>query len=179
MSIQLPEIPIPVDPPAGQWEFFIDVADQELKIKDSGGNVINLTSLNVNVFGTEFHEIKSDNVDTESGLSFVNKVSLVTSSLPAGSYYIGWNYQWNYDQTNNDFLGRVTLDGVPSLMEHRQEPKDSGGTGPGGSNQAHQLSGHDIVVLTAGIRTINIDFASGNGDTAAIWNARLVMWRVS
>ena len=181
MSIQLPEIPIPVDPPSGQWEFFIDVADKQLKLKDSVGAIINLTDLNVNVFGTEFQEIKSDSVGLTTSASFITKLSMVTPPLPAGNYYIGWNYQWSYDDNANDFLGQVTLGGAPSLMEHQQEPKDSGGTGSGGqgTNQQFQISGHDVVPLIAGVHTIEIDYASAGGDTAAIWNARLVMWRTS
>lgn len=181
MSIQLPEIPEPVNPPAGQWEFFIDESDQQLKLKDSSGTVINLTNLNVSVFGSEFQAAVSEAIDTSTSAGFTTKLSLITSSLPAGTYYIEWNYQWNYNQNTSDFVGQVDLDtGAKRLMEHRQEPKDTSGTGPGGSDQRHQLSGHSVETLTAGVHTINIDYAAGSGgQIAAIWNARLTLWRLS
>lgn len=181
MSIQLPEIPEPVNPPAGQWEFFIDNADQQLKLKDSAGVVINLTSLNVSVFGAEFQTVKDESITTTVSDTFTTKLRLTTTDLPAGSYHIGWNYQWNYNQGTTDFVGQVSLDsGAKLLMEHRQEPKDVGGSGPGGSNQRHQLSGYAIETLTAGVHTIDIDYAAGvAGQIAAIWNSRLVLWRVS
>lgn len=180
MSIQLPEIPEPVNPPVGQWEFFIDTADQQLKLKNSTGVVVNLTSLNVNVFGSEFQEVSEDSITTTTGTGFINKVTLNTSNLPAGNYMLKWNYQWNYDDGANDFRGLVRNNTTAEdYMEHRQEPKDTGGTGPGGSDQRHQNSGFIIRSLT-GVNEIVIDYAAGSGGvTTAIWNARLALWRVS
>lgn len=180
MSIQLPEIPMPVNPPVGQWEFFIDENDQKLKLMDNNGTVINLTDLNVSVFGTEFQEDSDDTITTTTSVVFTNKLRLTTPALPAGNYRIEWNYQWNYDQGTTDFVGQVSNNTTVDLyMEHRQEPKDTGGSGPGGTDQRHQLSGF-VVRALSGINEIDINYAAGsNGVVAAIWNARLTIWRVS
>ena len=177
MSLQLPEESQPSNPPLLSRRLYVDTVDGKFKIINSAGTIVILSDLVVPVYGTELHNIKSDNVETTGAPGFTNKVSLVTSSLAGGDYYIGWSYQWSYDSSTSDFVGQVTLDGTASLMEHRQEPKDSGGAGPGGTDQKYQVSGHDVITLAAGVHTINIDYASGGGSTAAIWNARLVLWR--
>lgn len=180
MSIQLPEIPEPINPPVGQWEFFIDQIDQNLKLKDSSGTVINLTNLNVNPFGTNFQEVSDDTITTTTSVIFTNKLRLTTPELPVGSYRIEWNYQWNYGGATTDFVANVSNNTTVDLyMEHRQEPKDTGGSGPGGTDQRHQVSGFAVRTLS-GVNEIDINYSSGsNGVVAAIWNARLTIWRVS
>lgn len=102
--------------------------------------------------------------------------------VPAGGgdYEISWSYEWNMDTTGNDFLGRVQVDNSTTLMEHQQEPQDSGGGGIGGSNQSMPASGFAQVTLTAGSHDIDLDYASGDGfSTAAIRRRRLKIVRVA
>lgn len=97
-------------------------------------------------------------------------ISLSTTIPSAGLYKISWSYTWSINTTNNDFLARVQVDNSTTIFSHQQEAKDSAGTGTivantsGGTtntstNQKYLAAGFDIVSLTAGGHTIDLDFA--------------------
>lgn len=131
-------------------------------------------------FGTQYQYTDSDAVSTTTSTTFQQKLRLTTASIPAGTYRIGWSYQWNHDSTNNGYEGRVQIDDSTEIMFHQQEPQDSGGTfGTTGTDQQYQLSGFKHISLTAGVHTIDIDYRTNNGANASsIWNARIEIWRV-
>ena len=101
-----------------------------------------------------------------------------------GDYKILWTYVWSLNDASNDFVGQVRVNGTV-IYDHIQEPKDAGGTGvtlPNtdggntntGTNQRHVLTAHEVINLTAGANTIDIQFrCSTNNDRAAIYRARI------
>lgn len=148
----------------------------------------NWVPLAMPVFGTEFQFVEDQSVSTTTGILFTNKLTLVTPALPAGNYRMTFSYQWNYDATNSDFEARGVLNGATAfndrLFNHRQEPKDNGGTGPGdtvgtGTDQNHSHT-FTIIKNFTGVQTIELDWRSTNlGTNSSIWHSTLELWRVS
>ena len=101
-----------------------------------------------------------------------------------GNYKITWTYVWSLNDGAQDFVAEMRENGN-LLWEHRQEPKDSAGTGidlPNtdggdvntGTNQRHVLTAHEVVNLSAGVNTIDIQFAcAAANDRAAIYRGRI------
>lgn len=110
---------------------------------------------------------------TTTSSTFQQKVTISTGSIAAGTYRVGWSFEWGYSAGNNDFQARVQVDNTTTLLSHRTEPQDTG------ADQQHGVGGFGYVTLTAGTHTIDLDYASSdNSSTARIWNARLEIWRV-
>jgi len=135
------------------------------------------------VFGNNFESLDSNVIQQTTSTSFQNYLTLNTASLPVGTYRIGFTYQWSFNSTAQDFLGRIQVDGYNVVSDdvHRQEPKDAAGTGPAGTNQRHFFTG--FVYQTFNIEevhSITIDFASSNGSAAAaIYYGCIEIWRVN
>lgn len=125
------------------------------------------------VYGTEYHYAESLGLSTTTSTTFQNKLTLNTS-LPAGTYRVGWGYAWSYSSTNNDFVSRVEADGT-TYAEHQEEPQDNG------ADQVSPVSGFfNVTFGSAGSRSFTIDYRSQTGwNTARISHARLEVWRVS
>lgn len=126
------------------------------------------------VFGSEYQTAESNGLSTTTVAlpNYATKLSYTTTDVPAGTYRIGFTYVWGLDAANDDFVGRVTLDGTP-IFDHRQEPKDSS------IEQEHCVTSWHHADLTAGTHTIAIQYAADDNDTARIQRARIEFWRVS
>lgn len=162
----------------------------------------------VAVFGTWYKSAQSLTVTTTTQLAWQQKLRLTTDSIPAGDYRVSWRYQWSHSATSSDFESRLQLDDTTDIFLQKQELQDafsnnsltrSDGyntplpgeinTNPGGSPQwqysttgtAQRLlsEGFDVITLTPGIHTFDLDFRTDNdNDTSSIWNACLEFWRV-
>lgn len=137
------------------------------------------------IFGS--NKIKAESlgatVTTEQD-TWVNKISVVltVTSGNEGDYHLEWSYFWSHDSTQNDFEGRITQDGNdPPIMLHVEEPKDSGGSGPGGTNQRKPASGFIFLDgLTAGTYTFNLDLRTRvDGVESTMIDARMRIYRDS
>lgn len=122
--------------------------------------------------------------------TFEDYVILTFVAPETGSYRFDWHYLWSYNSTSSDFRAEILLD-TTKLLEHREEPQDSGGSGvvlnntSGGTNntgtdQKRQESGFCIEEnLSAGTHTFKIQFCgSSNNQEATIYNAHLAVTRV-
>ncbi len=157
------------------------------------------------VFGTWYKLAKSTPVTTTTQVNWIQKLRLTTDSIPAGDYRISWKFQWNHDSAGNDFESRLQLDDTTNVYFQKQEPKDSrsndslnsssgystpnpgeidvgGGTyqfSTTGAAQRYIFEGFEVVTLTAGIHTFDIDFRTDNtNNPSSIWDASLEFWRV-
>lgn len=140
------------------------------------------------VFGTEAQVFEDLPVIVSTSTSFVNKLDVDTTNLPAGTYKVEWHYGWNHDNTGNDFEARLVLDNDTAInnlvMIHRQEVKDSGGSGSGryfstSTNQNYVSSGFRVLSLS-GIHNFKLDFrTTSSGDESAIWDVTLLIHRIT
>ncbi len=144
----------------------------------------NGSSLSGNWFGSFLQTANSTGASLSTLTSLSTKLTLVTPSIPAGTYKLEWSYNWNHNNTGNDFVGVIDVDGTPE-MRHQQEPKDSAGTSypPGsgsGTNQSHAASGFiELTFATDATHTMLMQWATSTGGTAStIWNARLLFHRL-
>ena len=97
-------------------------------------------------------------------------LTLSTTVPTTGLYKISWSYTWSLNDVNNNFQARVQIDNTTTIMEQDQEPADSAGTGvnlplvgggtstDSGTDQKHLAAGFDIVNLTSGAHTIELDY---------------------
>ena len=132
-----------------------------------------------NVFPPFQHQDAENNTPQTTTGGFTAGLTLTTPSIPAGRYRIAWYYEWAYDDTFTNYIGRVQLKNTTTLAEHNAEPSDSGGGGPGGTDQRFPVSGFAHVNLTAGVHFIDVDFGSSSGTTATLWRVRIEIRRVS
>lgn len=170
VNVQQDGIPVPNTP--HNTVNFID-----MEATDTGTGVSNIQ----NIFGSYFASTESLGVTTTTQTTPLEKLSLNTGTIPAGTYRIGWSFQWNHNATTNDFLGRVQLNNIKDLAFYQIEPKDAAGTfSTTGTNQQLGISGFSIEVLTAGTHIIDIDFTTSlAGVESSMWNTRLEFWRIS
>lgn len=123
---------------------------------------------------SEVFNSASETVQQTTNNVFQQKVRLTLTGLTGGTYRIGWYYEWNYNASQRDFRARIQLDDTTDLMEHLQEPADSG------SDQFHTAGGFKYQTLSAGNHDIDLDWCCSNlGDTATIRRARLELWKVT
>ena len=126
-------------------------------------------------------EANSASTDTNQTTTagFTNGLTLNANGLAGGNYKIEWYYEWGFNDTAADFLARVQVDGGANIMDHRENPADSGGVGPGVTDQRMPSSGFAIVALTAGNHVVTLDYGSGNGALSTLWRAKLTLRRWS
>jgi len=123
---------------------------------------------------TEQHEVSSDTFQQTTTDTFQQKLRLVANGLSGGKYRIGWYYEWQYNVAQRDFRSRVQVNDSVTLMEQRQEPKDTG------ADQFYPAGGFKYELLSAGDYNIDLDFCCTNlGDTAGIRRVRLELWKVT
>lgn len=135
------------------------------------------------VFGTNRVKVEDlpPSITTTPGV-WVEKTTfnLVVTADNAGDYILNWSYFWSHDATSNDFEARIQQDDATTLMFHKQEPKDSGGSGPGGTDQRHAASGFIFVTLGVGNYTFDLDFRTLNNNVeSTMLDARMIMYRES
>ena len=114
-------------------------------------------------YGTEFSFDENLTPVTNSTIILQSHLQLTSINLSGGDYKISWSYEWNHDDTGTDFVGNIDVDSGTIIANHFQEPSDSLGGGPGGTDQIHQASGFRIITLLAGVHTVDINFASSSG----------------
>ena len=121
-------------------------------------------------FGTEYNQAESDGTSVSTGTTWAQKVNLSVSSLPSGTYRIGWYYEFNCSASNAQFEGRVQLDDTTDLA--MINTRISPATGYASSY------GHKHVEVTTGSVSVDIDFRCSANKEVAIRRARLEIWRV-
>lgn len=122
------------------------------------------------VFGSEYEYAESEAESTSTSDTLVDKVSLVTASLPAGNY----KFSYSCEMQNSNAGGNVqieVLDGATVIGQANIEPDN-------GSNYYMQ-SGFKNLSSISGVRTLKIQFAQNSTGTARIRKARVEIFRIS
>jgi len=153
------------------------INDGELMIR-SGLTVVGSAP---NVYGTERTYAESLAFSTTVSNVLVLKLALVHTAVPAGSYQLRWSYSWNHNSTGNDFNAEIHDTALNVLMSHNQEPQDSGGAGPGGTDQLMRAAGFiELVYGAVTADTFSLLFRSSvAGVLSGIGDARMEFVRVA
>lgn len=128
---------------------------------------------NLGFFGQEFQYITSIPISSTSSNVFQNKLTLATTSLPAGNYILLFSYVVGGTANNTVVESRVILDAVDVRFIVNQRI--------GTANGRFSVGGHEVVAgLTAGVHTFSIEYrkSSGSGN-ASIEGAHLTLWRIN
>ena len=136
---------------------------------NADGSVTINSTVTTPVFGTQYQYAESLGNQTTTSTTFLQKVNLTTTSLPAGTYRIGFMAELGNNSVSNFVEVRCQLNNITDIGFSVIEPKD-------GANY-YSFSGFSSQVLS-GINTIDIDFRA-NTNTAKIRNARIEIFRTS
>jgi len=125
------------------------------------------------IFGSEFQQNTSESDSSTTSESYQQKLRLTTSSLPEGTYYIQWYFEFWAD--GHPGFGRVQINDSETIAEaaHDSSLGDlSDGYTP--------VTGFIIKTSFSGVKNIDIDYRSANSSyTFYIRRARLLVWRIS
>ena len=87
-------------------------------------------------------------------------------------------YWWSLNDGAQDFIAELHVNGQIVGVTHQQEPKDTGGGGPAGTDQRHVAKIEVVENLSSGNNQFELLFAgSAGGDNAAIYYATLTVER--
>jgi hypothetical protein len=143
----------------------------------------------INIYGSNLQRFSaSAEVNTSAPHNtWVNRINVNTTSLEAGDYELVLSYGWNHNATNSDFESRLSFDGAilgdifSNGTTHKQEPKDSAGSG-GSSGSSQQFVFTKIFTLnglTVGVKPIIFDFRSDDSsDLSTTWDIYIKLIRV-
>ena len=123
-------------------------------------------------FGSQYHYDEDLSEQTTTSESYVNALTFTTSTVPSGTYRVGWSYEWK-GNTGKDFEARLQIDNSTTLMEVNMEAKDN--------NNWYGVGGFGNVTFGSNdTHLIDFDFATEKSDrTMRIRNLRLEFYRVS
>jgi len=114
---------------------------------------------------------ESNTTNTSAGSNTSNpRANITTSSIPSGTYRIGWSLEWKASSQDHQWNGRVRVDDTMA-SEPAKENKDEWRAIGGFGNQTFGSSG---------VHTVEMDWWTENiSGTAYIRKARIEFWRVS
>jgi len=120
------------------------------------------------VYGTQYHYAESNVQSSTTSETFQTKVTLSTSSLPAGNYRLGYSYEAANEDSKDETDCEVVMDGVV-VAESRIK---------GNQNYDYPSLGGFVRLTLSGIKTATIRYRDTGSGTALIRRARLELWRV-
>jgi hypothetical protein len=161
---------------------------QGMEGADAGGGTANIK----NVYGSEYESELDTTYRSTTSTSYLEAQKFTTASKPAGTYRIEFNYIWSYNDSQNNFRCRVTVDDTTQLYGqddggagnyniHQQEPKDKDGSGDGGTDQRFIVSyWADVTFGSSGTHEIDIDISSSMASKlTSIHRSTIAIYRVS
>jgi hypothetical protein len=150
-----------------------------VSVSDAGSGVatVNIAGGTASVFGSEFQEASSEGESSTTNSSYQLKIRLTTGTVLAGTYRIGWSYEWISNTTLIDAGYNVDVDSGTIIHEVVPAPTRIyvGGT-------YYSISGFEHMALSNASHTIDLNYKANilsNGGTTYIRRARLEIWRVS
>ena len=143
------------------------------------GDGSNLTGIAA-IFGSQYYSdetlAEADTTNTSAGSNTSNpRADITTSTIPSGTYRIGWSLEWKASDEDQRWNGRVRVDNTTNIMEMASEPakenRDEWRAIGGFGNQTFGSSD---------THTVEMDWWTENSaGTAYIRKARIEFWRVS
>lgn len=133
--------------------------------------------------------IKANQAVGTNDTAFSQRLRLNYNIPEAGEYKVTISYVWSYNATTSDFRALAEFNDIDEIFEHRQEPKDSAGTGVtidlleggtanSGTDQKYVLSFSEVYTLPVGAGFIDLDLgASAVDQEAAMYKANIILER--
>lgn len=141
------------------------------KWESGKGSATPLTFVDIDIFGSEYQFESDESESTTTSQTFVNKLTLTTPTIPAGSYRGEITCAVTNDSSNKIVVIETSLDG-DLVNESSYSPK------AGGEFLVKTSFSNDTI--TDGVHTLDLNFKAGStGGTAKIKNARIEIFRVS
>jgi hypothetical protein len=162
----------PSDIAPGESAISVDQATGEPQVTD--GDTGQTTTFK-SVFGQGVMSAKNDVPDTTTQNTPVNYLTMVTPpSLTPGVYLLMTNYYWGYSTGQRDFRAEIAVAGQIVGPTHIQEPKDTG------ADQMHPASPFRVLNNLGPNQAITLQYyATNNGDTARMFYAEMVLFKLS
>ena len=128
------------------------------------------------IFGSNYAHEESLGVSQTTSTNFQQKASLSTGTIPAGTYRLGWSYNWGHTEDNGSdyFSARIQLDNSSTVMSHDQKDAYR-------SDEDNNRTGGFVNVTfgSSGSYTFDLDYkTSSSNETSTISNVSLEFWRV-
>lgn len=123
-------------------------------------------------FGAFYQYEESLTGSSTTSTTFQNKLSLVTPTLPIGSYRIVWTAQIAHDTASRQSQVKITLDASQIWLSQNESSRTA---------QRFVNTAFDRVTFgSAATHTINMDYRRSSASSAnvTITEARLEIWRV-
>ena len=123
------------------------------------------------VFGGNFQQASNDAESSTTSSTFQQKLRMTTSSLPSGTYRIGYSVEGRCNSTYVALALRVQINDTTTIGEALVESQDV--------SNYDDYSGF-YYYTGSGVLNIDFDYCSSSGGTTSFTRrARLEIWRVS
>lgn len=119
----------------------------------------------------ELNLATSEGADVTTSSSFLQKLRLNVTALPAGDYILYYSYVTSGSNNNTGIESRVQQDDVTDIQLVTNR------AGSAGAQYAN--AGYKVLQALSGSHTFDIDWRreSGSGDAGILW-ARLALWLI-
>lgn len=136
----------------------------------NGAGLWNLVSVVAGV-AAELNRASDATLATTVGTTPVTKLTMTTTSLPAGDYILFWAYTTNGSNNNTQVSSRVQKDGVTDLYAITNKASVAG--------SEFGNAGHSVQLALSGVHTFSVDYwrAAGSG-SAGIKDVLLTLWLI-
>jgi hypothetical protein len=123
------------------------------------------------VFGNNFQQASNDAESSTTSSTFQQKLRMTTSSLPSGTYRIGYSVEGRCNSTSVSLALQVQINDTTTIGEALVESQDVANYDD--YNGFYYFTG-------SGVLNIDLDYRSSSaGTTSFVRRARLEIWRVS
>lgn len=136
----------------------------------TGAGLWSLVSVVAGV-AAELNRASAAVLSTTVSTTFINKLTLTTTSLPTGDYILFWSYITNGSNNNTQVESRVRKDGTTDLFLVVNKASTAG--------SQFSNSGHDVQVALSGVHTFTVDYRqAGGAGSAGIQDVHLTLWLI-
>jgi len=155
------------------------IADGDELVADFGSSTV--VGVPRNVYGTDRTYAESLPFTVITSVAYTPKMALAPPVSQVGTYRLMWSYSWNHNSPANDFQAQILDIGAAVIMNHRQEPPDAFGVGPGGTDQLYRAAGAvEITYAVPTAQNFRLQFRSSvAGIDTGMGDARMAIIRVA
>jgi len=121
---------------------------------------------------TNFQYVVDLSASQTTSESYVTKLTLTASGIPAGNYRIGWSFEWRQSKTNASFWARVRRDDTEDLWEYESSPYVDVAF-------HYIVTNFYYITLTSGTHVFNLDYrTSASACVSYIRSTKFEFWRI-